>query len=181
MRSVLREIATVSKTRPVRIVFVCTANCTRSPFAEILFEKLLIDTCGTLRQVREKHLIIESAGIYSSGFTISLESRDFLIREEGVSESRCDSHIGRGIANIEEPDLVLTMDNNHVSEVLRAFPDWSDKVYQLDRFVRFDKGSEGSDIDDPTGLEKEDYENMKSIIKEDLHLLLDEFKDVGLV
>jgi protein-tyrosine-phosphatase len=68
----------------VKIVFVCTANCCRSPLAEILFEHILIKKLGSIDQLKEKRLMIESAGTMYSGLRISPESEKILIREEGI-------------------------------------------------------------------------------------------------
>jgi protein-tyrosine-phosphatase len=181
MRSILARLKSVAERRPVRIVFLCTANCTRSPLAEMLFEKLLIDATGSLEKVHSKNIVVESAGIYPSGFSISLKSREMLVREEGILPARCDAHRGRGIAEIDEPDLVLTMSDGHVLEVLEIFPAWKEKVFSLDGFVHRDEGKDGRDIDDPTGLAPEDYHAMKEIVKADLVLLLREFRDTGLI
>lgn len=181
MHSVVARIKKIADQRLVRIVFLCTANCTRSSLAEILFEKLLIDATGSIGNVQIKNIQVESAGIYPTGFTISLKSREMLINEEGVEPSRCDVHRGRGIGEIDEPDLVLTMSEEHVNEVLEIFPSWMEKVYSLDSFVQSDRKRSGRDIEDPTGLGPDDYRKMKAIIKTDLIILIEEFKDEGLI
>ena len=166
---------------PLRIVFVCTANCCRSPLAEILFEKILINELGSLQAIREKNLIIESAATKYSGLKIAEQSAQLLINEESISENRCQHHCGRQLEEIMEPDLVLAMTNAHVFQIIDFQPDWKNKIFTLDGFVKKDLGENGKDIKDPIGGSDQEYKKMKEQVKECLYLLVDEFKESGLL
>lgn len=177
----LEKLKNNQSQKPIRIVFVCTANCGRSPVAEILFEKLLIDELGSINKLREKNIIVESAGTIYSGFTIARKSAKLLITEENIDMSRCLEHRGRRLDEIEEPDLLLTMTASHISQVIALMPGWKHKVFTLDEFVQKELGKDGRDIDDPAGRSEFDYRIIKNQIKKCLYLLLAEFKDAGLV
>lgn len=177
MKGFLRRLATIARERPVRIAFVCTANCARSPFAEIVFEKMLAEHAGSLEKGAADRLVIESAGIYDSGLPISGKTRDLLEREYGISKVRCDAHRGRGIDRIDEPDLVLAMESGHVSVILDQFPSWEKKTFLLDEFVKHDLGLRGREIIDPAGGFSEEYKSMADEIRADLALLFEELKE----
>jgi protein-tyrosine-phosphatase len=178
MREFLKNLAVIARKRPVRIVFVCTANCARSPLAEILFEKMLMGHEGSFAKGILDRLIVESAGIYDSGLPISGKTRDILVKDEGVAPRRCDAHRGRGIETIEEPDLVLAMESGHVLVVLDQFPSWQAKTFLFDDFVKHDFGLRGRDIGDPAGGLVEDYRAMAYDVKADLVLLFNELKEI---
>jgi protein-tyrosine-phosphatase len=181
MKKFLIKLKKIQSRRPIRIVFVCTANCGRSPIAEILFEKFLINEFGSMNNMRKKNLIIESAGTLYSGLPIAPKSAKRLIAEENIPEERCSKHRGRSLDEIEEPDLLLTMESSHIPHLATYNPAWKNKAFPLDEFVKKDLGKEGRNIADPAGQSDDTYRLIKDQIKQDLILLLNEFKDTGLV
>lgn len=181
MKEFLKKLKKNQWQKPVRIVFVCTANCGRSPVAEILFEKLLIDELGSIDKIKEKNIIIESAGTMYSGFGIAPKSAKLLTTEENIDLKRCKKHQGRRLDEIEKPDLILTMTASHIEQVVSLKPEWKSKVFTLDAFVKKDLEKKGRDIYDPAGLPEFVYKSMMNQIKVCLYLLLDEFKTAGLI
>jgi protein-tyrosine-phosphatase len=181
MRSFLIRLKKIQQKRPVRIVFVCTANCCRSPLAEILFEKMLLQHPCSSSHMKNHNILIESAGTSFSGMCIARHTAQLLIDEEDIPRKRCEIHSGRLITEIEEPDLILTMTEKQKHDVMTIVPGWSDRVFTLDGFVREDQGKPGIDIADPIGGPVADYRRMKEQIKKDLFLLFEEIKDTALI
>ncbi|MBN1696900.1 MAG: hypothetical protein JW881_05255 [Spirochaetales bacterium] len=180
MKSFLTELKKKQKKRPLRIVFVCTANCCRSPVAEILFEKMLLSRFNSLSDMN-RYIIIESAGTSYDDMPISQNSAHMLMREEGVPVRRCQRHRGRLITKIEKPDLILTMTRQQTDAVKTSVPRWADRVFTLGGFVRNKDGESGFDIPDPIGGPLSEYRRMKDRIKSDLKLLLEEAGLSGLL
>ena len=125
--------------RPLRVVFVCLGNICRSPMAERVAERAAADAGVT--------------GVeFSSAGTISEEYDDPMdYRAAAVLENhgfRHADHRARRIteANLESADLVVAMEDRHVSSVLALATD-SAKVSLL---TDFDPAAEpGSGVPDP--------------------------------
>jgi protein-tyrosine-phosphatase len=181
VRSFFIRLKKIQQKRPVRIVFVCTANCCRSPLAEILFEKILIEHLGSPARLKKYNIVVESAGTSFSGMSMATYSAQLLIDEENVPKQRCELHCGRLITEIKEPDLILTMTEKQKHDIMSSFPLWADRVFTLDGFVQKDLKKPGIDITDPIGRPISDYRRMKEQIKRDLFLLFEEIKDTGLI
>jgi len=181
MKKVLTQLKKIQNNRPIRIVFICTANCCRSPLAEILFENLLKNEIKLFNKNFDEKFIIESAGTDYSGFRISDKTALLLVEEEKIAPERCSSHLGRSITEIEEPDLVLTMTYQHTKDILNRIPYWKDRVFVLDDFVKIDSGRMPKDIIDPAGCPIASYRKMKDHIKKDLLILLKLIKAEGLI
>lgn len=181
MLEILTHLNEIRQKKCIRILFVCTANCCRSPIAEILFEKMLINRLNS-REISSTHrLLIESGATSYSGFSIAQNSAKVLIKEENISEKRCLNHTGRNLLEVDEPDLILTMTERHVRIISEHFSSLKNKTFSLDRFVKTDRGEISRDIEDPIGGNYGDYSAAKNHIKNDLTLLLAEFNAAGLL
>lgn len=177
----LKNLKSTQQNRCIRVVFVCTANCCRSPLAEILFEKLLADELGTIKSIFQKNILVESAATHYSGYPISGRSAGLLIDEENIEPERCSRHRGRQLSEIEEPDLILAMTDEHKEDILQMQPLWDNLTFTLDEFVKRDKQLIAIDIEDPMGGTDAEYKRMKNHIKKNLIMLLNEFKAAGLL
>ena len=129
------------------ILFVCTGNICRSPFAEGLLKKLL-------SQEGPEGIAVDSAGLLAlPGNTVtSLAQR--VATEYGVDLS---GHQAKSLSSdlMNWSDLVLVMEKSHEESILAAFPEASGKVLLLRHFAR--KGSRRRGIADPYGLQYEAY------------------------
>lgn len=112
-----------------RILFLCTGNTCRSPMAEAFLKRL----------AHEKGLIlaVRSAGISTiDGLPVSANSRHALSRR-GIQ------HHGSSVAMNEEAlhwaDLILTMTAGHKREVMRHYPDVTDKLFTLKEYAYIDE------------------------------------------
>ena len=129
------------------ILFVCTGNICRSPFAEGLLKQL----------IQEKGLddiVIDSAGLLALPGNSASSLAQKVAAEYDVDLS---GHIAKSVKEdiIAGSDLILVMENSHAKELLDAFPEAEDKIFLIRRFARF--GSRDRGIADPYGLNYEAY------------------------
>jgi protein-tyrosine phosphatase len=130
-----------------RILFICTGNICRSPFAEGLFN----------RQVREKGLAgikADSAGLVALPGNTATAMAQRVAAEYQVDLS---SHRAKSVSEalLSWCDLALVMEKSQQDAVLSAFPEATGKVLLLRHFARH--GSRNRGIADPYGLQYEAY------------------------
>lgn len=104
----------------MKILFVCTGNSFRSPVAEALLKKVRGD------------FEVESAGTYPAGM-IAPNAKKFLERENALENLKRTPE-GIDQKNVEEYDLIIVMDENHKSEILKRYSQTEDriKVWNID-------------------------------------------------
>ncbi|MCB1247191.1 MAG: hypothetical protein KDB69_07995 [Acidimicrobiia bacterium] len=94
---------------PFAVLFVCTGNICRSPFAE-----------HYARSVWPETMSVASAGtaaVVGSGATDLMCS---VAEDVGLDLT---SHVARQLTHTDSPDLVLTMEPRHTTVARRIFPD----------------------------------------------------------
>jgi protein-tyrosine-phosphatase len=129
------------------ILFVCTGNICRSPFAEGLLKKLV-------QKNRLDDIVADSAGLLAlSGNSVTGLAQK-VAEEYNVDLS---GHIAKSIKEdiVDRSDLILVMEYSQAKELLDAFPEAEDKVFLIRRFARF--GSKDRGIADPYGLNYDAY------------------------
>ena len=129
------------------ILFVCTGNICRSPFAEGLLKKL----------VQKKGLddiVADSAGLLALTGNSATGLAQKVAAEYDVDLS---GHIAKSVKEdiVDRSDLILVMEKSHAKNLLDAFPKAEGKVFLIRRFARF--GSKNRGIADPYGLNYEAY------------------------
>ena len=125
--------------RPLRVVFVCLGNICRSPMAERVAERAAADAGVT-------GVEFSSAGTISEEYDDPMDYRAAAVLEK--HGYRHADHRARRIteANLESADLVIAMEDRHVSSVLALATDPA-KVSLL---TDFDPAAEpGSGVPDP--------------------------------
>jgi len=101
------------------IVFVCFGNIIRSAFAAELLRS---------RSLGRTDVRIRSAGLYATVDDPAHPTAVQCARKFGVDLSMHRTHcLDRN--DVEEADLLLAMEINHVVEIHRLFPQYRDKVY----------------------------------------------------
>ena len=97
------------------IVFICSGNIIRSPYAHLLFEHLLEEDIKLKKKIQ-----VKSGGITYRNFSISVESRDMLLKE-GVPLKKVSEFRPRYYPDypdmFKEVDLVLVMEKNHIRKI----------------------------------------------------------------
>jgi protein-tyrosine phosphatase len=132
-------VAEQSPGRPLRVVFVCLGNICRSPMAERIAERAAADAGIT-------GVEFSSAGTISEEYDDPMDRRAAAVLEQ--HGYRHADHRARRIteAQLESADLVVAMEDSHVSSVLALATDPS-KVSLL---TDFDPAAEpGSGVPDP--------------------------------
>lgn len=122
----------------VSMLFICSGNIIRSPYAEILFEKMLIEAN------LETRFIVSSGGVTYRNSRISTMSYNELLKE-GISSSRIRSFYPRHIDDhthlFSNADIILVMSGDHLSRLSR----FKEKSYLLTEFA----GLPPEDVPDP--------------------------------
>ena len=98
--------------------FICSGNIIRSPYAEMLFEKMVNEAN---EQLAEK-IKVESGGVTYHNTMISRESARMLMKE-GITKDRINQFSPRYLLDypesFEKSDLILVMERNHISRIPR--------------------------------------------------------------
>ena len=129
------------------ILFVCTGNICRSPFAEGLLKKLM-------QKKGLDDIVADSAGLLALPGNSASGLAQKVAAEYDVDLS---GHIAKSVKEdiIAGSDLILVMENSHAKDLLDAFPEAEDKIFLIRRFARF--GSRDRGIADPYGLNYDAY------------------------
>jgi protein arginine phosphatase len=129
------------------ILFVCTGNICRSPFAEGLFN-VLIEKKGL------QNLAARSAGLFALPGNQATYMAQQVAAEYNVNLAE---HQARLVTAelAARSDLILVMEKHHWNSIVTHFPETSDRIRLLRHFARY--GSRKRGIADPYGLDYEAY------------------------
>lgn len=150
-----RKIIEIFTTK--RIVFVCTGNTCRSPMAQVLLQKVIMEDMPHLNQRYE----IISRGIAANELAqISPEAVNVLKRKEDINvgcvmAKRLDQH------TLLSSDLIFVMEKAQQDYVLKMEPSVEGRVFVLGKFLKKEQ-----DIVDPIGKTESAYEQTYEMIKE---------------
>ncbi|UCD89457.1 MAG: low molecular weight protein arginine phosphatase [Desulfobacterales bacterium] len=129
------------------ILFVCTGNICRSPFAEALFTKLVLEN-------GYQNLFAESAGLMALPGNSATALAQQVAAEQGVDLIH---HQAKPVTEerVDGADLILVMEKSHEMTLLSFFPKATHKVRLIRHYARF--GSKTRGIADPYGLNYDAY------------------------
>jgi protein-tyrosine phosphatase len=147
----------------VTINFICSGNIIRSPYAEILFEDMVLKAENKLPMKVQ----VESGGVTYRNTVISRESANILLRE-GISKERIGRFSPRYLpdypGSFEKSDLILVMERAHI----RNIPfEHREKTFLLLEFIY------GRDEDVPDPYFDPPFDRAYMMIKDALDTLLD--------
>jgi tRNA threonylcarbamoyl adenosine modification protein (Sua5/YciO/YrdC/YwlC family) len=141
-----------------RILFVCTGNTCRSPMAEFLLKKYLLEKKPYLSQ---RYQIISRGTFSLDGQPASSIVIDIMREKEGLEMNGFSSNrLNREI--ILSSDLIFTMEDTQKDYVLKIEPTAEGRVFNLKKFLPPDLEK---DIPDPIGKNYKFYEEVYSLIK----------------
>ncbi len=123
----------------MNILFICTANVSRS----FLAEKLLSNELGSLKGVS-----VSSAGLYAFPGSPPDPMIVAYLQEKGIP---AEGHSARQvrIQDIQWADMILVMQKDHAADLEKTWPESRGKVKLLGSYIS--GGLEGDDIVDPYG------------------------------
>ena len=134
--------------KPARnILFVCSANQCRSPMAEALFRNLILETGQ-----KESDWGIHSAGCWATYNNPATYYSILTMQNMGIDLT---NHRSQPVTAslLDEMQLVLCMESDHVHFIKKNFPEHAKKIFLLSEIVN-DQG----DVEDPVYYPMEVYQ-----------------------
>lgn len=134
-----------------RVLFVCSANQLRSPLAEALFREMV------RRRGEDAAWQIGSAGVWA------LEGSPAALAAMRAASSRglnLSAHVARPVTQmlLEQSDLVLVMEREHLEAIQETFPGLGGRVHLLASMA-----GEAGQVEDPVGLP---FERVRGLVGE---------------
>ena len=158
----------VTKENPYKICFVCLGNICRSPTAEGIFQHL-VNQRGL-----QSYFYIDSAGTsaYHIGEPANSKSQ-WVANQQGV---KLHSKARRfEPADLEEFDLILAMDSENYSNIIRLDKNGSNRD-NIKMMRDFDPRPDSPDVPDPYYGGMDGFQNVFDVIMRSCEGLLDELE-----
>ncbi len=137
------------------VLFVCTGNTCRSPMAEGLFRKAVMDR-GDYE--------VSSAGVAASkGTPASSETSAILKKRAAALEDFRSRPVSDAI--LSEASHVFAMTQGHLHALESRFPEHADKFYLVCEFADIPKKGVAADVPDPIGMGRAAYEDVANVLE----------------
>ncbi|GEM_PF-262963 len=151
-----------------RILIVCRANITRSPFLAALLRLRLQERLPLLAE----HVRIASAGVEArtgSGPDLVMH---YVAQQQGVDLR---GHRSQPVTAklLKQTDRVLTLEAEFAERIENEFPEGDGKCMPLLRFGRRGDELESWDVPDPTGRDNDQYEAFLQLALSEVERILD--------
>jgi protein-tyrosine phosphatase len=138
----------------MKILFVCTANISRSFLAEKLMQH-------QIEQRRIDGVEVKSAGVYATpGGPPDPVMLEYLAQNDVPVTGHASRRIQR--KDVDWADYILVMEAAHAREIVRMWPESEQKVDLLGRFISMDGSAD--DVIDPFGRSSYHYRLAQSQI-----------------
>ncbi len=155
-----------------KILFVCTGNMVRSPFAEVLAQRTFEERCL-------QDYICDSAGTGALQGNPAVKDAILAAKQLAVDLSQ---HRSKPLTEelLEKSHLVLVMEKYQKNQIEASYPKYRDKIHLLSECLVGEKG--GFDILDPVGHKSEYFQSVYSEITRAVMSLAERLEsDDGLV
>jgi protein-tyrosine-phosphatase len=138
----------------VNVLFVCTGNTCRSPLAEAMMRRLLVDR-------RVEGITVASAGTGAWAGAPASEGSYLVALEDGVDLS---AHRARALTPdvAGSADLILTMSRSHRQRLSEL--GYGDRTFLLGEYAG--RSGAAAEVDDPYGGSLTDYRDACTQLKE---------------
>ena len=146
------------------IIFICNANRCRSPMAQAILKKALVER-GLSR------LAVSSMGIHAHDGEPATEFAVAVCREQGID---IEEHRSRPLIpdELKISDLILTMEPVQVDFIDLFFPQVSDRLFMLASWP--DRKGKKATIPDPVGKSINAHRKTFRLLREHIDFLLPE-------
>jgi len=152
---------------PRSVLFICTANVTRSPVAEMMFREL-VEKSGEIWS-------IASAGIKGVKGLPANQVISFIMSRRGQSIRR---HRSQPVSKklLSRYQWIIVMQEAHRLAVIELDKNIEDRVF-LFRSLSSNAPLDNPDMPDPTGKDVDDYQELFSILDEEMPQLYKVVRD----
>jgi len=146
------------------ITFICSGNICRSPIAEVILKKMISKT------KYKSDVLVQSAGTLSIPTSAAHGYAVDICHDSDIDLTH---HLSRHVNSeiIQSSDLVFSMAQNHMSYLLKNFPEYKSKFVLLKQWQKPKLISIPS-IADPIGHEKDFFKSTFSEIHSELKRIL---------